>query len=125
MCEEMMPYRKKSQKKAPSKANHKHHFEPCIIEYMGERLERGRGFIPDAKTAIKSYCPVCGKLSSELDYSIWYKKEIVKRCWYNQPTERLLQELDPNTRTLPTFWVDDYWKQKYVELRDTSVEDAH
>lgn len=52
-------YRKKSKKLRPKKANHKHDYQLCIVEYPQPRF-------PDKElirvSSIASYCTICGKL---------------------------------------------------------------
>lgn len=121
MENEIMPYKKKATKKPPKKSDHKHIFEPCVLEYNGERLDRGRGFVPERKTKMDSYCVVCGKRGVP-DYKRWWN-EVRGGCWVRfEESEEQLRELNPETRTLPTFWVDDYYKAKYVDLPEDKTE---
>lgn len=52
-------YKKKSKKLKPKKANHKHDYQLCIVEYP-------RPQFPDKKLvktlSVASYCTICGKL---------------------------------------------------------------
>lgn len=96
----MTPYKKKSSRRPPKKSDHKHRFSPCVFEYDGIRFDRTRGFIPSPTASLGSVCSVCGKISHT--YPEGYSKK----------------EFDFETRTLPTFKLDDYWKQKYVKMEN-------
>ena len=41
--DETMPYKKKSKRRAPAKAKHKHDFQPCIFEYEGIQFDSAHG----------------------------------------------------------------------------------
>ena len=47
--DETMPYKKKSKRRAPAKAKHKHDFQPCIFEYEGIQFDSAHGVIPKEK----------------------------------------------------------------------------
>ncbi len=47
--DETMPYKKKSKRRAPAKAKHKHDFQPCIFEYEGIQFDSAHGVIPKRK----------------------------------------------------------------------------
>ena len=119
MEEEIMPYRKKAKKNTPKKYDHKHQFEPCVVEFMGKRLDKGHGFIPHKKTHIRDYCIICGKLQPE-DWSRWWIKKKDGRYYFSAPTEEHIKELNPETRSLPTFWLDDEF-QKHIDFSKRMV----
>ena len=120
--DEVGRYRKKSKRKPPKKFDHKHVFEPCVLEYnnpYGE-LSRERGFITTREARIDGYCPMCGKIGS-IDMTPWEKNRDVHRghliVFNREPSDAALRELDPLTRTLPTFDVGDDWcLPKFVKL---------
>lgn len=123
--EEVPKYKKKSKAKSPKKADHKHIFEPCILEYNFPygKLEEGKGFQPISQTRIDGYCPICGKVGP-IDMERWWKtdKPLNSRNFgfQTEPTEEALRELNPETRTLPTFDVGDDWIfPKYVDIGET------
>lgn len=57
-------YRKKAQKKRHKKADHRHEFEPCIIQYFNKNAEYSRehGFVGRIDYAPGSRCRICGML---------------------------------------------------------------
>lgn len=58
-------YRKKSKKKTPKKANHKHEWEPVILEYYNKNrdFDRERGFVGGRDFCRGSRCVICQKLA--------------------------------------------------------------
>lgn len=74
--DENTPYKKRSKKTVPKKADHKHDYEPVIIECWNPELkyERNKGFIGGTDLHPGSRCKVCGKLAlnfprGSLEYS--------------------------------------------------------
>lgn len=115
--DEIPRYKKKAKPKTTPKAKHKHKYEPCVLEYE----------YPDSiamlnhKTkgcTISSYCPICGKIGS-CDVTRWYKPVKTGDGYKIELTEEAKQELNPTTRTVPTFWVDDWLFPKYVDLSES------
>jgi hypothetical protein len=113
-----MPYRKKSKGKHIKKSNHKHRFEPCVFEYESKRFDRHKGYVPSTEVSLGSYCPICGKVSLSLsgEPGRWVSSTRHSAFWRNEYTEEAKRELNKETRTLPTFHLDDYFSQKYVEV---------
>ena len=124
--DEQTPYRKKSTARPPKKSKHKHLVEPCILEYplmwhmKGQEKSRGN------EAVFSGYCPICGKIGTLKDKSRWYSKNAVFIGNYlmNETvlTEEGKKEMDPETRTLPTFYVDDPFA-KFVELKEKKEEE--
>lgn len=116
-------YRKKSQKKPPKKADHKHLCEPCIVvrpvDWYKKEHERSGEMLPD----FYGYCPICGKIMAfRPDRDRWYTKVERNNGSFSYletvPTEEGARELDPATRTLPTFEADDCF------VKNVNLEDA-
>ena len=116
--EEVMPHKKKSNKKTPTKSDHKHEFVPCVVGFNMPRYDRKKGMVPTPTEQISSYCPVCGKIGLQ-DHQCWWEWESWKgtRAGSYVPTEEAKRELNPETRTLPTFWIGDMFA-KYVNLEE-------
>ena len=110
-------YRKKSCKGSPPKSKHKHEYEHCVFVYP----------MPDYKATVASgrnedrevctlgtYCPICGKIGDI--WFAWNKNDlwyhIVKHGWYSETelTEEAKRQLDPETSTLPRFYIDNCWR---------------
>lgn len=104
---EVMRYRKKSARKTPAKSNHKHSFQPCVIETRGVKFSHDRGFYEGEGIAISSYCPICGKLGSR-------RLSIL----FGDYTAEERKQLNPVSRTWPTFRVEDTIRAKYVNIED-------
>lgn len=112
--EELTPYKKKKKKKVPKKANHKHDFKNCVYVQDLPSYNQVQGFAA-TKTIIGlgSYCSICGKINLETpkEYLIGQKPHIF--LFLSELTEEAKKELDPTTRTIPTFTIDQS-KQKSV-----------
>ena len=69
---------------------------------------------PRMTAIISAYCPICGKVGN-IDLERWYvHMRDLSGCW-SEPSEEAKRELDPATRTLPTFRVKNPLV-KYVEV---------
>ena len=116
--EDVAKYRKKSQKKTPKKSKHKHDYQPCVLQYSRDEFDKAHGFTPTGiKEIIGSYCPVCGKIG-DVDWPAWFiwKWSVNGNGGNSVPTEEALRQLNPETRTIPTFWAGDMFA-KYVEIK--------
>ena len=109
-------YKKASQAKPPKKAKHKHLAEPCVIIYPRDWHTKEHLRSNEKSTTIDCYCPICGKIMGLQNRERWYKHEVLKgfSCW-SVETEECLRELNPETRTLPTFEIDSPF-DKFVSL---------
>lgn len=60
-----IPYRKRSKKTPPKKADHKHEYEPVILEYWNDHLnfDREKGWVGGYDMERGSRCRICGKLA--------------------------------------------------------------
>lgn len=111
-----------SRTKPPKKATHKHIYEPCVFEFNSPRFTKDHGVVYDKPGAcIGAYCPVCGKVGDLPERERWYASRYISHptfgsCIEPYETDECKNELNPATRTLPTFWVEDRWFTKYVDL---------
>ena len=119
--DEIMPYKKKSTATPPKKAKHKHLAEPCILEHPADWWQKEHLRTGETRFVIDYYCPVCGKVMGLHEKDRWYTTDKVPNIsWIacqNTETEEYKRELDPKTRTLPTFMVDSVF-DKFVTLPD-------
>ena len=113
-------YRKRSHKKTPHKADHKHEFVNCVYGFPELRLDEAHGFVNDGtRLSIGTYCPVCGKIGAHFDPA-WREPDEVPK-WHHwlvggsKWSAKAEAEFDERTRTLPFFRIHDMFKQKYVE----------
>lgn len=113
-------YRKKSTASPPAKSKHKHVYEPCLLEFPWRWWKKPHEKDYDTpKLEFRSYCPVCGKVG-DVDLDRW--RTTVKKYHENSGsyievanTEEAERELNPATRTLPVFKVEDPFA-KFVEI---------
>ena len=104
---EVLLHRKHEEQKVSKKSKHKHIYEPCVYEFLRERWDkRVHGLTKQKDVSLGTYCTVCGKVG-KVEVIVWNFRDL---------TDDELRQLNPDTRTLPTFWLDDVWKQKYVEV---------
>lgn len=115
-------FRKKSQKTPPKKAKHSHLREPCIIEMPSDWYKKPHERSGEMTSHFYAYCPICGKVTGyNPDKERWWTR--VERCngsfhyLETVPSAEGEKELNPATRTLPTFRVDDIFP-KFVNLED-------
>lgn len=122
--DDFVPYKKKSTKTPPAKAKHKHDFLPCVFEFNVPHYNAERGWVPELAVDIGSYCSICGKIG-KADPNRWgrYFGVPMNSFYLHGRTEEAKAELDPKTRTLPTFWVKDHLKQKTVDPKTMKMPD--
>lgn len=113
-------YKKKSQKKPPKKAKHKHLSEPCVIDVPRDWYKKEHERSGEMKSDIYGYCPICGKVTEfypDRDRWLTHVRHYDGPFTYLEtvPTEECARELNPETRTLPTFKSND-WPVKNVVL---------
>lgn len=118
---ETAPHKKKSDAAPPKKSKHKHMYEPCVVSrtaewYLKEHLRSG-----ERKLEFRLYCPVCGKLDYMDDKirSRMYTKVQRQAATFSYLetvlSEEGEREMNPETRTLPYFEINDPF-DKFVSL---------
>lgn len=119
MDDEIMKYRKKSQKHGLKRSKHKHDYQPCVFNYPGVGYDSTYGFVPKERTTIGQYCRICGKIKLETPELYRYKSHYdgIIADFIADSNDFAKKELNPETRTLPTFKIDDYWNQKFIEVK--------
>ena len=117
--EEVPKYKKRSSRKTPKKANHKHKYVNCVFGYDGLLYDKECGFKTIPVKSIGTYCEICGKVGSVGDKkwlkqtTIWYGDKDYRSRW----NDKANLEFDESTRTLPYFWLDERWgSNKFVEM---------
>ena len=124
--DDVMPYKKKAKKPTIKKSKHKHIFQPCVVEYPEDWYKKPHLQSGKRKADIAYYCPVCGKRTSGLEIDRWCEKQPVDdsgiplHIFKIEPTEECARELNPQTRSLPTFYMKDPF-DKFVDV--CSVKD--
>ena len=105
--------------KSNRKSKHKHHYEECLIQYnLKIRLINKP---PVLITSLGSYCTICGKIGDRFkeDKSIVkdYRRTVdtpIGKCYQMISSEELYKRYH---NKLPVFFVEDYWKDGYVDLK--------
>lgn len=122
---EEMKYKKKSNKNPPTKTKHKHNYTPCVFEYNSLRLDKAQGFKYDVPAwKIGGYCPICGKIGYCKEICDYINPIYTENNWkymsYLNPVDfyndKAKKEFNPKTRTLPYFFIDNTYLQKYVGI---------
>lgn len=115
--DEELLYKPNKKKKKPKKANHKHVYENCVynVTINGIELDPAHGFIDKTYLSIGTYCPICGKIGVICDNKNLKYYERNSNMFHGTTTDEGEKELSSETRTLPFFFVDDWW-QKEVQL---------
>lgn len=102
--------------KSNRKSKHKHHYEECLIQYKNDFIKK------TIVTKLSSYCTVCGKIGRRFDEDKTivkdYKREIDSPFPRYKCTSIITgDELYERYRDkMPVFFVDDIYKEKYVDL---------
>lgn len=113
-----MPYKKKAKPKPVNKSKHKHVYKPCVFEYPEDWYQKEHLRSGKRKLEIHMYCTICGKRSFIDDIDRWYQQEkagdIPYLAFRRVPTPECERELDPATRTLPTFYSDNVFVKYFV-----------
>ena len=104
--------------KSKKKSKHKHQYEECLIQY---NMKIGLINKPSILiTSLGSYCTICGKIGDKFkkDKSIVkdYERTVdatVGKCYQVMTSEELYEKYH---NKLPVFFVENYWKDGYVNL---------
>ena len=122
VMDDIPKYRKKSKAKPPKKADHKHLRETCIIEIPRDWFKKTHERSGEMECHFYEYCPICGKVGrynpdEEKYWTLEKRFNGVFHYGEKVTTAEGARELDPSTRTLRTFRVDDIFP-KFVDLED-------
>lgn len=118
--------------KSNRKSKHKHQYEECLIQY---KLNfKSNVFTQEEKerihTSLSSYCTICGKIGGIIKNSK-YQKEIDvlqkqrqtgNNFWISISGEEFYEMYHDK---LPVFFVDDIYKEKYVDLEQNCNSDCN
>lgn len=120
--DDILKHKKKSQKKPPKKADHKHLREACIIEIPTDWFKKPHERSGETEGYFYAYCPICGKVTGyNPDRERWWTREERYNGSFHYYetvlTEEGAKEIDRATRTLPTFWSNGIFP-KFVDLED-------
>lgn len=112
--------------KSKKKSKHKHQYEECLIQY---NIKIGLINKPSILiTSLVSYCTICGKIGDRFtkDKSIVkdYERTVdatVGKCYQVMTSEELYERYH---NKLPVFFVEDIFKEKYVDLEQNNNPDG-
>ena len=93
--------------KSNRKSKHKHQYKECLIQYQFDFLGEN-----NILTSLRSYCTICGKLGDRFDENKSIVKDYIREV--NSPDEELYEKYH---NKLPVFFVEDIFKEKYVNLK--------
>lgn len=118
--------------KSNRKSKHKHHYKECLILYKWNF--KSNVFTQEEKerihTSLCSYCTICGKIGGIIKNSK-YQEEIEtlqkqrqtgNNFWISISGEELYEMYHDK---LPVFFVDDIYKEKYVDLERNCNSDCN
>lgn len=108
--------------KAKKKSKHKHQYEECLIQYRWNF--KSNIFSQEQKdkihTSLQSYCTICGKIGDRFkeENSIVkdYRRIVdtpIGKCYQMISSEELYEKYHDK---LPVFFVEDIFKDKYINL---------
>ena len=99
--------------KSNRKSKHKHHYEECLIQYPFSFAGKIHTI-----TYLHSYCTICGKIGDKLKDSI--VKDYIRSELHNRKTIYSVMSgtelYEKYHDKLPVFFVDDIFKEKYIDL---------
>ena len=105
--------------KSNRKSKHKHHYEECLIQYRSTLIEKTH-----LNTGLYIYCTICGKINERFKENKSIVKDYIRevnsprgKC-YSRISEEELYEKYHNK--LPVFFVEDIFKEKYVDLEQNN-----
>lgn len=120
-------YKKKSRRKAPKKADHKHTYENCVIDFIYPKTYPVQSLAGKPGQVFESYCTVCGKIgfaqedkrAEELfpHIHLGYFGLIATQKGREDEVEAYRKYCDENYRH---FYIEDYMtiKPQYVPMTD-------
>lgn len=105
--------------KSNRKSKHKHHYEECLIQYKSTFSEKRR-----LNTGLYTYCTICGKISDRFKEDKSIVKDYIRiidtsigKCYSLISDEELYEKYHDK---LSVFFVEDIYKEKYVDLEQNN-----
>ena len=117
--------------KSNRKSKHKHHYEECLIQNKWNF--KSNAFTQEEKerihTSLSSYCTICGKIGGIIKNSKYQKEiEILQEqsqtesnFWISISGEEIYEMYHDK---LPVFFVEDIFKEKYVNLEQNDYSNG-
>ena len=104
--------------KSNRKSKHKHQYEECLIQYKSTFTGKTH-----LNTGLYTYCTICGKINERFKENKSIVKDYVRtvdipigKCYSRISDEELYEKYYDK---LPVFFVEDIYKEKYVDLEQT------
>lgn len=111
--------RKSNISKSNRKSKHKHHYEECLIQYNFRYANEN-----NLMTYLHSYCTICGKIGDRFKEDKSIVKDYIRiidtpigKCYSCITSEELYEKYHDK---LPVFFVEDIYKEKYVDLEQNN-----
>ena len=107
--------------KSNRKSKHKHQYEECLIQYRSTFIGKTH-----LNTGLYTYCTICGKINERFKENKSIVKDYIRevnsligkyKCYSRISDEELYEKYHDK---LPVFFVDDIYKEKYVDLEQNN-----
>ena len=105
--------------KSNRKSKHKHHYEECLIK--NKSIFAGKTHL---NTGLYTYCTICGKINERFKENKSIVKDYIRevnspigKCYSRISDEELYEKYH---NKLPVFFVEDIFKEKYVDLEQNN-----
>ena len=111
--------------KSNRKSKHKHHYEECLIQYRSTFAGK-----TCFNTGLYTYCTICGKINERFKKNKSIVKDYIRevnspigkfKCYSRISGDELYEKYHDK---LPVFFVDDIYKEKYVDLKQNNNPDG-
>lgn len=105
--------------KSNRKSKHKHQYEECLIQYRSTSIGKIH-----LNTGLYTYCIICGKINERFKGNKSIVKDYVRevnspigKCYSRISDEELYEKYH---NKLSVFFVEDIFKEKYVDLEQNN-----
>ena len=107
--------------KSNCKSKHKHQYEECLIQYKSTFAGKTH-----LNTGLYTYCTICGKINERFKENRSIVKDYIRevnspigkyKCYSRISDEELYEKYHDK---LPVFFVEDIYKEKYVDLEQNN-----
>lgn len=111
--------------KSNRKSKHKHHYEECLLQYRSTFIGKTR-----FNTGLYTYCTICGKINERFKGNKSIVKDYIRevnspigkyKCYAHISGEELYEKYH---NKLPVFFIEDIYKEKYVDLEQNNNLDG-
>ena len=111
--------------KSNRKSKHKHHYDECLIQYRFTFAEK-----TCLNTGLYTYCTICGKINERFKENKSIVKDYIRevnspigkcKCYSLISDEELYEKYHDK---LSVFFVEDIFKEKYVDLEQNNNPDG-